>query len=143
MSVARLVTSAMRWFQGQAASKDAAKSRLQPILIQDRASVDPGILEALREDLMGVLASYFEVIDDALDVQFERDGASLALVANIPIRTIRGRHDFQFTRRVRGEDRYGVDSAEEEPRIGPAAMPTDDTRRAVDTGGDLEASEEK
>jgi cell division topological specificity factor len=119
----------MRWIQGEDASKDQAKSRLQLILIQDRSSVDPGILEALREDLMAVMASYFDVINDGLDVQFQRDGNSLALVANIPIRTLRGRNESQFSERRRS----GGTSFDDEERSGPAAMPTDDSR--LDTGG--------
>ncbi len=128
MSVNELLASVMRWFQGEVASKDAAKDRLQLILIQDRASVDPGILEALREDIMAVMTSYFDVIDDALDVQFQREGTSMALVANIPIRTLRGRHDYHFPHRGRDYKAYEEDGEEDEPR-GPAAMPADESFR--------------
>ena len=128
MSVNELVAGVMRWFQGEVASKDSARDRLQLILIQDRASVDPSILEALREDIMSVMTSYFDVIDDALDVQFQREGTTLALVANIPIRTLRGRHDYQFSRRGR-EYKPHEEDGEEAETIGPVAMPADESLR--------------
>ena len=129
MSVFDLVANALRWFQGEGASKDAARDRLQLILIQDRSSVDPGILEALREDMMSVMKTYFDVLDDGLEVEFKREGEGLALIANIPIRTLHGRRDFQFSRRTRNEKQYDDDG---EPR-GPVAMPTDDAGRVEES----------
>ncbi|MAE32345.1 MAG: cell division topological specificity factor MinE [Verrucomicrobiales bacterium] len=91
MALGDVVARVVRWLNGEVASKDTAKSRLQLILIQDRASVDPTILNALRDDLILLMTKYFDVSDEEPDVDFQHDGDSLALVANIPIVSLKGR----------------------------------------------------
>ena len=92
MALGDVVSRVVRWLNGEVASKDTAKSRLQLILIQDRASVDPQILEALRHDLIDLMRKYFNVSDEEPDVNFQHEGDSMALVANIPITSIKGRN---------------------------------------------------
>ncbi len=92
MALGDVVTRVVRWLNGEVASKDTAKSRLQLILIQDRASVDPQIMEALRVDLIELMRKYFNVSEEDPDVAFEHEGDSMALVANIPITSIKGRN---------------------------------------------------
>jgi cell division topological specificity factor len=95
MALGHVVTRVVRWLNGEVASKDTAKSRLQLILIQDRASVDPQILEALRVDLIDLMRKYFNVSDEA-EVEFQHEGDSMALIANIPITSIKGRNADAF-----------------------------------------------
>jgi cell division topological specificity factor len=92
MALGDVVTRVVRWLNGEVASKDTAKSRLQLILIQDRASVDPQILEALRDDLIDLMRKYFNVSEEQPEVEFQHEGDSMALVANIPITSIKGRN---------------------------------------------------
>ncbi|MEO2006996.1 MAG: cell division topological specificity factor MinE [Candidatus Poribacteria bacterium] len=92
MALGTVVARVVRWLNGEEASKDTAKSRLQLILIQDRASVDPQILAALRDDLLLLMRKYFDVSDEEPEVDFQHEGDSMALVANIPIVSIKGRN---------------------------------------------------
>jgi cell division topological specificity factor len=96
MPIADLLSRILRWIQGESPSKDAAKSRLQLILIQDRVGVDTGVLDALREDMVDLLRKYFEVSEEGLDVQLQRADDSIALVASIPILSMKGRHAADF-----------------------------------------------
>lgn len=91
MSLPDLFAKISRWVQGQPPSRDVAKSRLQLILIQDRSGVDPAILEALRDDLIELMGKYFDVSRDGIAVELQRDEEKAALVANVPIVSMKGR----------------------------------------------------
>lgn len=72
-------------------SRDAAKERLQLVLIHDRANVSPEFLDMLKEEILEVLAKYAEINDEEFEMQLtnatSEDGTHEvpALVANIPI----------------------------------------------------------
>ncbi|MDN5363520.1 MAG: cell division topological specificity factor [Eubacteriales bacterium] len=70
-------------------SKNVAKERLRLVLVHDRTSVSPQILEALKEDLIKVISDYMEIDEDALEVTFDRSEKSVALVASIPIKKVK------------------------------------------------------
>ena len=74
-----------RWFRRGKGSKNMGKSRLQLILIHDRTGVSPEILDALREDMFCVISKYFVVNEADVEMNIERDEGSVALVANIPV----------------------------------------------------------
>jgi cell division topological specificity factor len=74
-----------RWLRRGKGSKDTGKSRLQLILIHDRTGVSPEILDSLREDMFRVISRYFVVNEADVEMNIERDEGSVALVANIPI----------------------------------------------------------
>jgi cell division topological specificity factor len=66
-------------------SKNLAKERLRLVLVHDRATVSPHLLESLKVDLIKVISNYMEIDQEALDVQLNSDDDSVALVANIPV----------------------------------------------------------
>ncbi|HEX3030887.1 MAG TPA: cell division topological specificity factor MinE [Bacillota bacterium] len=66
-------------------SKNVAKERLRLVLVHDRASVSPAVLEALKTDLIKVISSYMEIDESALEVNLDSSDDSVALVANIPV----------------------------------------------------------
>lgn len=70
-------------------SKDIARERLRLVLVHDRSSVSPELLNNLKEDLIKVIRQYLEIDEDALSVNFENDDQSVALVANIPVKGFR------------------------------------------------------
>ena len=76
--------------------KDVAKDRLKLILIHDRGDIDPETIDKIRMDILQVLSKYIEIEADEVEIALNRagsdeDGNGPALVANIPIKNMRGR----------------------------------------------------
>jgi len=76
----------------QPSSKDIAKDRLKLILIQDRALVEPNILEKIKDDLIGVLSKYFEFEQSGIEMELQRENESIAFIANVPVNSMKTRH---------------------------------------------------
>ena len=66
-------------------SKDIAKSRLKLILVQDRLSISEEVMQSLQSEVTKLLSKYFTLKTDEVEMDLEREGNALALVANIPI----------------------------------------------------------
>jgi len=73
-------------FGKESGSKDVAKERLRLVLVHDRASISPQMLESLKVDLINVISNYM-IIDEAnLVVNLDSSDNTVALVANIPVK---------------------------------------------------------
>jgi cell division topological specificity factor len=66
-------------------SKDTARRRLQLVLVQDRMGLSQDVLEALKNDLLKVIAKHLVVHQDAVDVQITRTGDSVILKGNFRV----------------------------------------------------------
>jgi cell division topological specificity factor len=73
---------------GRKRSAESAKERLQLVLIHDRTDLTPVELDALKDDLIKVIAQYIEIDPQAVQIGLERDGRSQRLVADIPLRGV-------------------------------------------------------
>ncbi|WP_425806680.1 cell division topological specificity factor MinE [Desulfitobacterium sp. Sab5] len=76
----------------ESASKNIAKERLRLVLVHDRASISPQMLNQLKEDLIKVISNYMEIDESALEVNLSQDDREVALVANIPV--VRMKRDY-------------------------------------------------
>lgn len=70
-------------------SRDTAKSRLRLVLVQDRATLSPGLMESLKEDLIAVITKYIEVDEANMRVEFNDSDGSVAIVASIPVKEVK------------------------------------------------------
>lgn len=76
--------------------KDVAKDRLKLILIHDRGNISSDTLDKMRKEILDVLSKYIEIEADDVEIavtksdEIEGDAVS-SLIANIPIKSIRGR----------------------------------------------------
>lgn len=66
-------------------SKSIAKERLRLVLVHDRASISPQLLEDLKEDMLKVISSYMEIDEKGTEVTLNSDDTSVALMASIPV----------------------------------------------------------
>ncbi len=76
-------------FKDDTSSKDMAVERLRLVLVHDRAGVSPGLMEALKEDLIQVISKYMDIDEDSMEVSLNSNELSAALVASIPVKRIR------------------------------------------------------
>ncbi|MDO4941852.1 MAG: cell division topological specificity factor MinE [Lachnospiraceae bacterium] len=76
-------------------SGDVAKDRLKLLLVSDRSSCSPELMEQIKNDIIQVISKYMEVDAEGLDIQItqtETDDSGRkvpALYANIPIRDLK------------------------------------------------------
>lgn len=66
-----------------------AKERLQVVLIHDRASVSPEIMDRLKDDIIAVISKYMVINKNDMEISLANDADSVALVANIPVNSLR------------------------------------------------------
>lgn len=78
-----------KFFKDDATSKNVAVERLRLVLVHDRANISPGLMEALKEDLIAVISKYMDIDEEAMEINLNSEELSAALVANIPIKRIR------------------------------------------------------
>lgn len=72
-------------------SGSVAKKRLQLVLVQDRSNMSPEVLEDLKEDLIEVLTRYLDIDEVGMSVDLDRSDESVALVASIPVKSVKVR----------------------------------------------------
>lgn len=73
---------------GQPGSSATAKERLRLVLMTDHLELAPEMIEAMKRDLVDVISRYVEVDREKIDVTFERQERTLAMLANIPILSV-------------------------------------------------------
>lgn len=69
-------------------SGQIAKERLQVVLIHDRASVSPEVMEQLKNDIIAVISKYMDVNKSGMEISLANDDDSVALIANIPVHSL-------------------------------------------------------
>lgn len=84
----------MEWFRsmfGTPSSSSVAKERLRVVLLSDHLALAPDVIEAMRRDIFDVISRYVEVDEVHSDVSFEHKEQGIAMLANIPIVSLRPR----------------------------------------------------
>jgi len=76
-------------FFGRESSREIANERLRFVLIHDRSHLEPERLEALKQDLIEVFSKYIEFDRSSVEIQFEKEEHSIALIANVPIQQLK------------------------------------------------------
>lgn len=57
--------------------------------MHDRASINPQLLDKLKEELLQVIEKYVEIDTSGMEISLDGDKRTVALVANIPIKGTR------------------------------------------------------
>lgn len=70
-------------------SKESAKQRLKLVLVHDRASLSPRLVETIKEEIMEVISKYVEIDNDKMEMSIDEKGDTASLVANIPVRGLK------------------------------------------------------
>ncbi|MBV8375064.1 MAG: cell division topological specificity factor MinE [Candidatus Eremiobacteraeota bacterium] len=73
---------------GQPGSSTTAKERLRLVLMTDHLELAADMIEAMKRDFVDVISRYVEVDRGRIDVTFEQQDRTLAMLANIPILSV-------------------------------------------------------
>lgn len=71
--------------ESQNNSRNRARERLKLVLVSDRASLTPRMMDSLRGELIEVVSRYMTIDSTGIEMGVERKNGSMALAANIPI----------------------------------------------------------
>ena len=90
-----MLSNFLKWFEKSDENKpgDIAKRRLQLVLVNNRAGLDPELMERIKNDVVRVLSKYIELDMDTTNFNWESSEESVALVSNIEVKRIRGKSD--------------------------------------------------
>ena len=83
-----MLDSLLKIFSKEKSGK-VAKRRLQMVLIQDRASVSPEMMNQLRDDIIQVISKYMVINQSDMEITLENVDDSVALEANIPVQNMK------------------------------------------------------
>lgn len=73
---------------GQTGSSATAKERLRLVLMTDHLELAPEMIDKMKRELVDVISRFVEVDRERIDVSFERQDRTLAMLANIPILSV-------------------------------------------------------
>ena len=73
-------------FGKESGSGAVAKDRLRLVLLHDRASISPQMLESLKMEMIVVITKHLIVDEANLEVSLDSSGDTVALIANIPVK---------------------------------------------------------
>jgi cell division topological specificity factor len=79
---------ALRRFFGERGSSQVARERMQVVLMHDRLDLTPDIMEALKNEILDVLARYMEIDKESIRVDLEQGKGYTALVSNVQIKRV-------------------------------------------------------
>lgn len=66
-------------------SAEAAKRRLQFVLVHDRINLPPDVMTAMKEEILQVISKYVQVAGESIDIAMQpRDKEINMLIAEIP-----------------------------------------------------------
>lgn len=74
-------------------SRNFAKERLRLVLVHDRATISPYLMNRLKEDLIKVIKNYMIIDESEMEVHLDETDKEVALIASIPVKQIR--RDYQ------------------------------------------------
>jgi len=75
-----------RLFGREKKSAQQAKERLKLVLNYDRAALNPGKIDLMKDDLIEVISRYIDVDPSAVNIEMAQDGRQQRLIAEIPIK---------------------------------------------------------
>ena len=69
----------------QPSSREAAKQRLQLVLVHDRNQIEPGMLELIKDEIIAVISKHLDIDRNHVQVNFTEGERESKLVADIPL----------------------------------------------------------
>lgn len=70
-------------------SRIHAKERLRLVLVHDRATISPYLMNRVKEDIIKVITNYMVIDDLRAEIFLNQDENDVILVSKIPVKKIR------------------------------------------------------
>ncbi|MFZ5478892.1 MAG: cell division topological specificity factor MinE [Myxococcota bacterium] len=77
-----------RFFTKATSSKEDAKARLKVLLVHDQVDLTPNQMDAMKAEILDVIARYCEVDREKVDVRLEKATDGIAVVSSVPVRRV-------------------------------------------------------
>ena len=71
-----------------ASSKEDAKARLKILLVHDQVDLTPSQMNAMKEEILAVIARYADVDAENVDIRLDRASSGVAVVSSIPVKRV-------------------------------------------------------
>ena len=74
-----------RFFSPDPPSREVAKERLKLVLVHDRLSLTPALMQTLKDELIAVISKYVAIDPAGVEVTLSQSRHDQRLVADIPL----------------------------------------------------------
>ena len=74
-----------RFFSPDPPSREVAKERLKLVLVHDRLSLSPALMQTLKDELIAVISKYVAIDPAGVEVTLSQSRYDQRLVADIPL----------------------------------------------------------
>ncbi|MGB4803953.1 MAG: cell division topological specificity factor MinE [Anaerolineae bacterium] len=74
-----------RLFSPEPPSREVAKERLKLVLVHDRLSLSPALMQTLKDELIAVISKYVAIDPAGVEVTLSQSRYDQRLVADIPL----------------------------------------------------------
>src|SRR5574344_873498 len=139
-----LYKKVLGFFQSQEKEKgesdrQIACSRMKLVLMQDRTNLTPLLLERMRGEMIDVLSKYVEMNKDELELNFEQEGDSMALMLSIPV--VRAKDEEEINAMIEKEEAEKAENAQKDEAKDETETEEETIENATETS-ETEANEE-
>jgi|YNPNPStandDraft_1061719.scaffolds.fasta_scaffold02017_5 cell division topological specificity factor len=76
-----------RFFSDRKSGK-VARDRMQIVLLHDRLSIEPEVMEKIKNEIIAVLSKYMEIDHQTINVRVEQGKDYAALVSNVHVKRV-------------------------------------------------------
>lgn len=80
-----------RFFARTPGSKEDAKARLKVLLVHDQVDLTPSQMEAMKQEILDVIAKYCEVDVNHVAVRLEKAADQVCVTSSVPVRRVTNR----------------------------------------------------
>ena len=123
-------------------NRQVACNRLKLVLMQDRTNLTPFLLERMRGEMIELLSKYVEMDTEALELNFEQEGDSMALMLSIPVLRAKDEEEIQELIKLEEEAKTNAVEAEVSEDDEEISEESEEESEETDEDFDEEISEE-